>query len=227
MCSLPILGRNGQPLSPDLADQISDLRISHLPEPVSDASKAPDPFDPDQLRLSQDFGASLGIEKVLTSVPVRKPSKEAWIQVHPDDNFHLRTFVIDLKDEGEIYLVDQLLWPNLQGEATFSRRHLFTTVTRQGKAFIWPIRLPGPNGKINSWNADALQAAEMARGKWIRISANMETKAYDVVVAPNQLQLQLPQWPKESFRELFQIAFKDKFIDSMDHIVLRKLRGEV
>ena len=40
-------------------------------------SKTPsshDPFDPAALRLSQDYTATVGVKKLLTRVPVRKPS---------------------------------------------------------------------------------------------------------------------------------------------------------
>jgi hypothetical protein len=36
-----------------------------------------------------------------------------------------------------------------------------------------------------------------------------------------------PVWPKESFHELLRRAFKDRFIDNMDHPKLRELRGEI
>jgi hypothetical protein len=36
---------------------------------------APDPFNIDELRLSQDFEAATGVRKLLTTVPVRKPHK--------------------------------------------------------------------------------------------------------------------------------------------------------
>ena len=35
-----------------------------------------------------------------------------------------------------------------------------------------------------------------------------------------------PSWPEQSFGELLKIAFKDKFIETADHPVLLKLRGE-
>ncbi len=35
-----------------------------------------------------------------------------------------------------------------------------------------------------------------------------------------------PTWPDVSFRDLLAIAFKGKRIDTLDHPVLRRLRGE-
>jgi hypothetical protein len=187
-------------------------------------SQVPDPFNPASLRLSQDFEAGLGVKKVLTTVPVRKPTKESFIQVHPGDDFQIQTCVIELKDEREVFLVAKSLWHALAGEATFGPRALFTTITRQGVVIIWPIRLPDPNGKIDSWNESALAAANRAQGRWVRVAANMGLGGYDVFEATGSLPP--PSWPDVSFHDLLRIAFKDRYIDSMDHLVLRKLRGE-
>ena len=40
----------------------------------------------------------------------------------------------------------EILWPELATEATFSPRTFFTAINRQGVVFLWPIRLPGPDG---------------------------------------------------------------------------------
>jgi hypothetical protein len=34
-----------------------------------------------------------------------------------------------------------------------------------------------------------------------------------------------PAWPNESDEELIKIAFREKFISSMDHPVIRRLKG--
>src|SRR5262245_26456009 len=110
-----------------------------------------DPFDPAALRLSQDFAADLGVKKALLTVPVRKPDKAWFIRVHPSEESRLVTAVVELKEERETYLVAPALWPELAGEATFSPRALFTAVNRQGVVFLWPVRLPGPDGKLDDW----------------------------------------------------------------------------
>jgi hypothetical protein len=183
-----------------------------------------DPFDPERLRLSQDFSSDLGVKKALITVPVRKPGKESWIQVHPDLAYRVETAVIELKDDREVYLVDPDLWPNLAAEVTFGPRALFTCIDRQGVIFLWPIRLPGPDGKLNEWHRSAMEAAQLAMGGWVRIVANMSLGGYDVFQATGDLPE--PKWPEQSLKELLRIAFKDRFITMLDHPVLQRLRGE-
>lgn len=36
-----------------------------------------------------------------------------------------------------------------------------------------------------------------------------------------------PDWPATGFEDILNIAFRGRFIDSIDHPVLRKIRGEV
>ena len=137
----------------------------------------------------------------------------------------LQTAVIELKEDGETYLVDPSLWSPLSTEATFHAKLFVTAINRQGVLFIWPIRLPGIDGKIDDWNKSALGAADLARERWVRVASNRSLGAYEVFTAPAELPE--PEWPDKPFRELLGIAFRDNFIDSVDHIVLQKLRGEV
>lgn len=192
---------------------------------VIDGEAPADPFDPETLRLSQDFGENFGVKKLTTTVPVRKPTKESFVRTHADESYRLETRILELKDERENYLVDPSLWGHLSGESTFGPRLLQTSMTRQGVLFLWPIRLPGIDGKVDSWNQSAMEAAALAQGKWIRLSANMQLGGYDVFQATGVLPD--PEWPALTLGEILRLAFKDHRIDSIDHPVLRKLRGEI
>jgi hypothetical protein len=213
-------GANAPTESTAPPDRITD------PEPrgATDAPASPDPFDPAALRLSQDFAASMGVKKALLTVPVRKPDKSWFVRVHPDEAYRLQTAVIELKEDRETYLVAPALWPALAAESTFSSRALFTAINRQGVLFLWPIRLPGADGKVDEWSRTALDAADMAAKRWVRVTANLSLGAYEVFEATGQLGE--PSWPSTPFGELLRIAFRDRFISSLDHPVLRRLRGE-
>ena len=96
----------------------------------------PDPFDPERLRLTQDFSSAVGVKKALLSIPVRKPSREWFVKVHPEESYRITTAVIELKEEDrETYLVAPELWPELSTESTFSPRTIFTAMTRQSNLF--------------------------------------------------------------------------------------------
>jgi hypothetical protein len=217
---------NGQAATGNAQEPENAADTTQVERPaVTSALEGLDPFDPASLRLSQDFTASMGVKKVLLAVPVRKPDKSWFVRVHPEESYRLQTAVIELKEDRETYLVAPALWPELAAEATFSPRALFTAANRQGLVFIWPIRLPGPDGRVDEWSRTALEAAQMAGECWVRVAANMSLGAYDVFRATGQFPE--PEWPDLSFKELMRIAFKDRYISDRDHPVLRRLRGEV
>lgn len=199
------------------------------PNKPSDKSKpknkaTDDPFNPESLRLSQDF-ADVGVKKMLTTVPVRKPNRQEFVRVHPNGLYYLETAVIVLKEDRETYLVKPALVSELSEEIV--RMALYTTISRQDVLFLWPIPLPGADGRLNPWHRSAFTAAEITKKKqrWIRVMANMDLHAYEVREAPGKIPD--PEWPNLTFEEILKIAFKDRFIDGMDHPVLRRLRGEV
>ncbi len=206
--------------------QQADPQGNHEPaEPsVEREAAALNPFDPKRLRLSQDFASAVGVKKALLTVPVRKPSKEWFVRTHPSKEYRIQTAVLELKEEHETYHVDPALLPQLADEPTISPRALFTAMSRQGALFLFPVRLPGPDGKIDDWNKSLMEAATLAATKWVRVAANMHVGAYDVSYATADWPE--PTWTEEPFVKLLEVAFKDRYIDSLDHPVLQRLRGE-
>lgn len=188
---------------------------------ITDNKTEDDIFDISKLRLSQNFSDIAGVKKILTTVPVRKPNRQDFIRVHPGEDWQLNTAVLELKEERETYLVDAKLWSELPGEIT--AKALFLAMNRQGVSFLWPVKLPDADGRHDNWNRSALEAAILAQSKWIRVAANMSLGAYEIYEAsgnPSE-----PVWPNVTFKEILEIAFKDKFIRSMDHPVVQRLNG--
>src|SRR5262245_30703753 len=192
------------------------------PTPEQQASTV-DPFNPTNLRLSQSFVETAGVKKLLTTVPVRKPSPQDFVRVHPDPAYRENFPIIELKDEREEYIVVADLVPTLVGE--FVTKTLFTAINRQGTVFFWPVRLPSPDGKNLDWWRSSREAAELAMKSWIRARANMNLGAYDIFQAESVISD--PEWPQLGFWELIKIAFRDHLIDRIDHPVIQRLRGQL
>jgi len=180
-------------------------------------------LDPAQFRLSQDFEKQIGVKKALLSVPVRKPDRQWFVRSHPDNEYSLPTAVVELREERETYLVDPSLWPELPGELI--PKVLVTAINRQGVVFLWPIRLPGEDGRLDEWNRTGLEAAEMAKTRWLRVAANMSLGAYEVFEATGDLPD--PEWPSIPMSEILGVAFRDRIIQDPDHAVIRRFRGEI
>src|SRR5262245_54340440 len=104
---------------------------------MSNAGPA-DPFDPASLRLEAAVLSSLGTKKHITTIPVKKPNKQAFIRVHPDEKFRLLTSIIEMKESNENFLVARELRDALVAEVDVAT--LFTAMDRQGTLFLWPIK---------------------------------------------------------------------------------------
>jgi hypothetical protein len=179
-------------------------------------------FDLHSLRLDPS-SQTTDVEKVLTIVPVRKPSKQSHVRVHPDSAFRMAMGLIQLKEENETYIVSPNLHVELNQEITRSVLH--TAIDRYGTVFLWPVKLPDIMGKLDQWNLSASIAAERATQDWVRMSSNRQAGCYEVFVA--KADLGEPTWPDKTFAQLVEIAFQGYIITSLDHPVVKKLRGEV
>jgi hypothetical protein len=61
--------------------------------------------------------------------------------------------------------------------------------------------------------------------QWIQIVADQTAGVYTVSLAEEFLEE--PEWPEQSFQELFQIGFKRRTVNSLDHPIFKQLRGRV
>ena len=185
---------------------------------------APNPFDPERLRISLDFGEGVGVKKETTIILVKRPNPQDFIRVHPDPAFRLPVALIEFKDDREMYVVTPEIARLIPGECFGAT--LYTCINRQGVLFLWPVRLPGADGRQLQWHRSAAEAAEMAMKRWVRIKANMSLGAYEPFEA--SATIPDPVWPADlNYARILEIAFRDgRVVDSFDHAVLKRLRGE-
>jgi len=176
----------------------------------------------DALRLNQDFDQIVGAESVLTTIDVRKPPAQEWFRVNSDPSWQLQTVVLQVKDDGEIYLVHRDLRKDLWEEIV--PVVLYTVVSRQGDYFLWPVRLP-KDGRIDKFIQTDFAAAREAQAKWVRRFWVQEKKGHKIMVAKNLTDT--PVWPDVPFDELLKLAFQDRYITALSDPVVKNLRGEI
>jgi hypothetical protein len=187
---------------------------------------APNPFDLDALRAAPDLDA-VDVEKVLTTVPVKRPGRNEFFRVHTSDDYVIDGYVVE--HESEMERTTYWVAPGLRAVLADHLRkvRLFTCIDKRGNVFLWPAKLPTADGSASarSWYQSALQAAESAKGLWVKITGNRSLGAYDIMLARGDLGD--PQWPDHPFQDLIELAFRDKVIDSMGHAVVREIHGEI
>lgn len=178
-----------------------------------------DPFDPAKLRVEYVCDESIGVEKVITTVGVTKPSRQVFFRVNPSPLMRIDVRVIDL--ESVYYLCTPQLAAKFLGETKAVR--LLTCIALHGGIFLWPLNLPSETGRENSWNISAHSAAVIAETKWTRMKSNRTTGSYEVVTSCSLLD---PIWPEITLQDLLKIAFGGgRLIDSDDHPIILQLLG--
>ena len=175
------------------------------------------------LRLPANYGATLGVKKLLTAVPVGKPKKSQFFRTHAADEMTFAAMFLEQKESRESYVV----LPNVAQEISELVRPvvLHAAIDRQNNVFLIPVPLPGEAGTRNPWHESLAQAVELAKLKWLRITANMHTGSYDVYEAEGALPE--PEWPEHGIDALVEVAFRGKIITSLDHPVVQSLLGRV
>ena len=181
-------------------------------------------FDLDSLRLKQDFSETLGIQRVLSHVPVRKPNKTNFIRVHPGEDYRMDIGIVEMKEERETYLVTPAMMPEPGIYELVVPARLVTYITRQGVLALWPLKLE-KDGKLNPWHESALEAAQLAEKQWVSVRADMSLGAYQIFLATAELPE--PEWPEHTFSELVRLGFKGLIVDKPDHPLIQQLTGAI
>jgi len=173
------------------------------------------------LRLPANYGATLGVKKLLTNVLIGKPKRPQFFRSHMSEEMTFPAMILENKEAREFYLVNpevaqvisELVRPVM----------LYAAIDRQNNPFLIPVQLPDEAGNRNPWHESLAQAVEYAKLKWIRIAANMHTGGYDVNEA--QGELPEPEWPVYDLDALVKVAFRGKIVGTLDHPVVQSLLG--
>lgn len=187
----------------------------------NDKSLTASTFSITSLRLPANYGATLGVKKLLTTVPVGKAKKAQFFRAHKSEEMAFPGMLLEVKESRESYLVlpeiaqaiSELVTPVL----------LYAAIDRDNNVFLIPIPLPNETGTRNPWHESLAQAVEHSKQSWIRIAANMRLGCYEIFEA--QGLLPEPEWPEQTIEGLVEIAFRGKIISSLDHPVIQSFLG--
>ncbi len=191
------------------------------------ASAAPDGRPP--WEGEADF-ERLKVQSLTTAAPksstalkviVRKPKAQEYIRVRPGGDWQGRYGLVRDQRTDTLYVVR----PELHGELAdeFAYYLVVTAINTQGDVFLWPLPMADSSGRTNTWWESAFEGAQRAEGAWVRLKPDPERGRYDL--RESIYALPEPQWPEQTFGDLFRLAFKDVVIASLEHPFIRRLRG--
>jgi hypothetical protein len=186
------------------------------------STDTPNPFNPQSLRITPAHVSGMAQKQVLT-IPVVRPPKQDWIRTHHKHDYHMDIGLLELKDERETYAVV----PEVYSELTFEcvLVSLIPYINRTGTLRLWPLKIPGADGRENDWHTSARAAAVAASKEWIRVFADMSAGSYAFMRAaapPPE-----PTWPDMTFDDMVKTAFRNgtRVITSLDHPVIKLLQA--
>lgn len=221
--ALPAIAPNPSTVNPVASNgSTASIAARHAAPAKAPEKAAKKPLlDPEKYRKPQASAAEeVFSDGAQTTIPVRKPGKRNFFRAHPDPEYRLYDVPVVEDDQRDPYILDADLEIPDDLERFVYRVNLITCLSHKGTLFLWPYK-----NSTNDWSKSASRVARRAVNEWVRLSPDMDANGYRVETAPAELRTIEPTWPKMTFGEILNTAFEDKVIDSLDHPVIRSLRG--
>jgi hypothetical protein len=162
-------------------------------------------------------------------VSLRKPNDKEFIRVSQNPGEIMPFDILEIDDNTK-YIVTPAAMAAINklhdemGQVMIKTKRVMMhlTVNMDGIGFLWPITVTDAE---NTWIESANNCASIAKNQWIRIVSNNNAKRYDFHPANKNAGV-VPKWPKETFIEMLNLAFKSKVIRSLDHPAIKQLLDE-
>jgi hypothetical protein len=179
-------------------------------------------FDIDALCDDEAISVTAEPDKII----VGRPRNQDWFRVFPGMRREPLWFIFDQDDRGKSYVVMPQVARQL-GET--DKRHcppcrLVVGITREGRVFLWPLKLLTATGERNAWFDSLLEIADIAQSEWVQLVNKGERWSYAKPLASDP-------WPDPepltlTWSELLKSGFgEERIIASMDNPFLSKLLG--
>jgi hypothetical protein len=170
---------------------------------------------------------------ILTKLVIRNPRKDELVRVRRASEFAVTLLQFKL-DDGEAFGDEtrNFVHPSLERmfrdefNRELTRITLRMAVNERGKHFLWPVETLTASGRAQPAAASRRAAVAAAERDWIFIA--WKTGEFQVRVLASEAdraRIGEPKWPNLTVKEVLKLALSDgKFIDSIDHPIIRKLR---
>jgi hypothetical protein len=208
---------NSQPQPPE-------AQLGPIDRPNGEAHE-PAHFDVASLRIDPATETTLGAKPLLLRVPVEKPNSQDFVRCRSEAEHRTLMYLLTIKEKRETYAVLPSIAAAAHVRKEVKRVEIRVCVNLNGAVRLWPVPMPTADERTNPFNESHQAAAEAAEALWIRVWADMTAGQYVAQKAEDQEALPQPKWPDQPLDELIVIAFKGRIINTLDHPVLKALRG--
>ncbi|ABA88055.1 hypothetical protein Pcar_0798 [Syntrophotalea carbinolica DSM 2380] len=177
-------------------------------------------FNLKDLVLSDSYAAPATATPQTGEIELGYPGKLDFCRVHPDKEYLAQLLILDDPRGKQTYITSPRLADELEGDAVPAVVAL--CANQHGEQFLWVAKLPWYDGE--PFATTRLEAMDRARTEWVRLRRSITRKGYDIISAAKPFPE--PVWSDETFENLIRQAFKNNVIGSLDHPIVKKLRGE-
>lgn len=178
-----------------------------------------------EFRVTGELVPQMEIRHEISSVAFRKPNSTEFIRTNGNPAFTSVYPILQLKDSISDFW---LIAPHLADEfPELVRYHrVYVCCNSTNKIFLCGVQLADPRtGKRNKWHESLEYELSIANFSWIRLEADTSSSGYQHTISSSTKEPVFPE--RYSLDNLMDIAFRGRKITSIDHDVLRRLRGEL
>ena len=155
-----------------------------------------------------------------------KHKRNAFYMRHPDESWNKRVVgTIDV-GMGTTYVCHPSVVPQLKDHGLVIRK-IYTLQDREFDILFAGYKMPDEGGDLDSWNTSAhrIMGEDWASNTWFKMMSMKKLGKYQARRALNQ-ESAPPEWPTDkTFDELFLEAVQDRYIENLEHPVVKTILG--
>ena len=183
-----------------------------------------DLFDPRNYKKAQDPRLNPSGDPTTSGLPstpyIGKPKRSWFVRFHPDPSYRsvLPLYTDDdskPRDSNTYLFIPGLeIPPDLEGLVNDTL--VVAAITSAGVPFLYSLRVSD-----SSWYESGVELIQEGAQTWVRVTPTDGCYKTDPPIAV----LEEPRFPNIPFRDWLERAFSKRLITSLDHPLVRKLRG--
>jgi hypothetical protein len=176
-------------------------------------------YDWESMILPDDGAGDIRTTEVPGVPRLSRPPNTQFFRTRDGLSGVIYTLETDFDGERTVYLVAPNVAAQLPDESAIKPKRAVVCVTREGGLHVWLIS----SGGTDTWTLSANRATELAQMQWVRATSSRSLGEYRCVMA--EAITEAPKWPEESFLQTLSRAFDGRVIDTLNHSIIKQLKG--
>jgi hypothetical protein len=204
------------------------------PTPPSPKPSEINPFDLASLVVQPAYKEPTGMVASATTLPVQdKAGPQTFYMTHPNPEYAQVLYVVKWHESGEYsqgdwYVVHPSVVAAMPDEPTFRKAKIYYCISQTGREFLVVVPMPRDKDK-GAWITSKHTCFEVARSRFVKMNSNTNAGQWVYTYAQTDGPEPPPAWPDESYMSILKRGFtsprQDRYIATLDHYVVRALRG--